>query len=148
MLFTRECDYAVRIIRALSGGGIISVQDISAKEDISVSITYKITRKLEKAGLIKSYRGSNGGYALKAQLDSMTLYDVFMVVDPKLLITECVGHSYACSRNTKEHICQVHGEFCRLQNLIIQELRSKPLSEFFIREGQGAVHKKGGISYE
>ena len=133
MLFTRECDYAVRIIRALSGGGIVSVQDISAKEDITVSITYKITRKLEKAGMIESYRGSNGGYALKTPLDQMTLYDVFMVIDPNLLITECAGHSHTCSRNTGEHVCLVHGEFCRLQYLIMEELKAKPLSAFLGR---------------
>lgn len=131
MLFTRECDYAVRIIRALSGGGIVSVQDISAREDISVSITYKITRKLEKAGLIESYRGSSGGYALKMPLDHLTLYDVFTVIDPELLITECAGHSHNCSRNTGEHVCLVHGEFCRLQQMMMQELRSRPLSVFF-----------------
>lgn len=131
MLFTRECDYAVRIIRALSGGGIVSVQDISAKEDISVSITYKITRKLEKAGLIESYRGSSGGYALKQPLDRLTLYDVFTVIDPELLITECAGHSHVCSRNTGEQVCRVHGEFCRLQRLMMQELKSKPLLVFF-----------------
>ena len=136
MLFTRECDYAVRIIRALSAGGIVSVQDISVREDISVSITYKITRKLEKAGMIESYRGSSGGYALKMPLDGMTLYDVFTVIDPNLLITECAGHSHSCSRNTKEHVCLVHGEFCRLQQLMMQELRSKPLSAFLRQEGE------------
>lgn len=136
MLFTRECDYAVRIVRALSGGGIASVQDISAREDISVSITYKITRKLEKAGLLESYRGSNGGYALKVPLESLTLYDVFTVIDPDLLITECAGHSHTCSRNTGEHTCQVHREFCRLQNLMMEELKSRPLSSFFGQEKQ------------
>lgn len=135
MLFTRECDYAVRIIRALSAGGIVSVQDIAAGEDLSVSITYKITRKLEKAGLIESYRGSSGGYALKQPLDRLTLYDVFTVIDHDLLITECAGHSHTCSRNTGGHVCLVHGEFCRLQRLMMQELKSKPLSVLFGCEG-------------
>lgn len=137
MLFTRECDYAVRIIRALSGGGVVSVQNISAGEDISVSITYKITRKLEKAGVIESYRGSNGGYALKMPLDKMTLYDIFTVMDPDLLITECVGDSHICTRNTKGHVCQVHGEFCRIQDLLVRELKSRPLSEFFKQSRAG-----------
>ncbi len=137
MLFTRECDYAVRIIRALSGGGIVSVQDIAAREEISVSITYKITRKLEKAGLIESYRGSSGGYALKIPSDGLTLYDVFTVIDPELLITECAGHTHSCPRNTGDHVCLVHGEFCRLQHMMEQELKSRPLSAFFTQKDEG-----------
>ncbi|MBS6646160.1 MAG: Rrf2 family transcriptional regulator [Clostridiaceae bacterium] len=131
MLFTRECDYAVRIIRALSQGDVVSVQEISAKEDITVSITYKITRKLEKSGILKSHRGSNGGYSLCRPAAELTLYDVFTVIDPDLLITECMGASYSCSRNTGSHPCLVHGEFGRLQNLLVMELKSKPLSELF-----------------
>lgn len=129
MLFTRECDYAVRILRALSGGGIVSVQDISRQEDLSVSITYKITRKLEKAGIIKSYRGTNGGYAVNRPLDEMNLYDVFAVIDSELLITECAGHAHACSRNTDLHPCMVHSEFCRIQSVLMKELKSRPLSQ-------------------
>lgn len=132
MLFTRESDYAVRIVRALSHGGVVSVQEICAQEDITVSITYKITRKLEKAGVIESHRGANGGYSLKMPAGELTLYDVLTVIDPDLLITECTGASYSCSRNTGKHPCLVHGEFSRLQNLLVRELRSKPLSELFI----------------
>lgn len=131
MLITRECDYAVRIIRALASGAIVSVQDICRQEDISVSITYKITRKLEKAGMIESYRGINGGYALKRPLRDLTLYDVIAVIEPNLLITECTGDGYACSRNRDGHVCGVHREFCRIQALVVRELKARPLSELF-----------------
>ncbi|MBT9775501.1 Rrf2 family transcriptional regulator [Clostridium sp. MCC353] len=134
MLFTRECDYAVRIVRALSHGGIVSVQEISAKEDITVSIAYKITRKLEKSGLLKSHRGSSGGYSLTRPVTQLTLYDVFTVIDPDLLITECMGSSYSCSRNTGTHPCRVHGEFSRLQNLLVRELKAKTLSDLISNE--------------
>lgn len=134
MLFTRECDYAVRIIRALSHGGIVSVQEICAEEDITVSITYKITRKLEKAGLIAGHRGSSGGYSLKRPANQLTLYDILTVIDPDLLITECTKASYSCSRNTGDHPCLVHGEFGRLQNLLVQELKAKPLCELFAKQ--------------
>lgn len=129
MLITRECDYAVRIIRALSGGGIVSVQDICRQEEISVSITYKITRKLEKAGMIESYRGTNGGYAMKQPAGELTLYDILSVIEPNLLITECAGHAHTCSRNTNGHTCGVHGEFCRIQAVLIRELKTTPLSK-------------------
>ena len=73
MLITRECDYAIRIIRALSPGDIMNVPTICEKESLTSAITYKMARKLEKAGLIKSYRGSAGGYALNCDLEHTTL---------------------------------------------------------------------------
>lgn len=127
MLLTRECDYAVRIIRALGSGEIINVQEISVAENISVQITYKLARKLEKAGIIQSFRGVKGGYALKKELGQITLYDIFIAVDQKLLITECTKHDYVCSQNSKESPCVVHKEFCRLQGIITHELKANSL---------------------
>lgn len=127
MLLTRECDYAVRIIRALSNGEITNVQEISDVEKISVQITYKLARKLEKSGMIQSFRGVKGGYALKKKLDQITLYDIFTAVDQKLLITQCTDCSYLCSQNTKDSPCLVHREFCRLQEIITNELKAKSL---------------------
>lgn len=137
MLFTRECDYSVRILRVLSAGDVVNVQEIARREDISVSIAYKITRKLEKAGYIESFRGVNGGYAMKKPLKEITLYDLFQVVDRKLLITECMNHDFVCSQNSDIKPCLMHSEFLRIQDIVSQELKAKTLSEIF-----GAGNKK------
>ncbi|MDD3220480.1 MAG: Rrf2 family transcriptional regulator [Lachnospiraceae bacterium] len=129
MLLTRECDYAIRILRALSGGGLVNVAEIAEKEDITTQITYKLARRLDKAGIIESHRGVNGGYQLAVPLNQLTMYDVFQAVDQKLLITECTGNHSSCSRNTKEQPCMVHKEFCRLQKLMVDELKSRSLLE-------------------
>ena len=68
MLITRECDYAVRIVRALAGGEKLCVNQICEKEDLTPAFVYKILKKLEKKEIVKSFRGSNGGYALKKSL--------------------------------------------------------------------------------
>lgn len=145
MLLTRECDYAVRILRALKGGGLINVAQIAEKEDISTQITYKLTRKLEKAGIIKSQRGVNGGYRLNIPLEQITLLDVFQAVDQNLIICDCsCKGANRCSRNTKENPCMVHLEFCRLQQLMQQELSSKSVLEVI----QGELYdraSKGGF---
>ena len=65
MLITRECDYAVRVVRALAAGGRMSVGDICDKEFITAPFAYKILKKLQNAGIVKGYRGVLGGYALK-----------------------------------------------------------------------------------
>ena len=83
MLFTKECDYAIRIMRALSDGELVSVSNICAAEQLPSAMTYKITRKLEKQGLLKSCRGTNGGYCLNRTLSEISLYDICAAVDPE-----------------------------------------------------------------
>ncbi len=129
MLLTRDCDYAVRILRALSGGETTSVQDICRAEEISAPITYKLARKLEQSGYIKSYRGAGGGYALAVGLEELTLYDVCRAVDKDLLLIECMDMDYVCLRNPADAPCRVHKELCRLQAVMVRELQKKNLKE-------------------
>lgn len=129
MFITRECDYAVRILRSLASGEITNVQTIAEKEEISVSIAYKLARKLEKGGLLRSFRGVNGGYALAKPPEELTLYQVFTTVDANLLITECLEDGYVCPLNTCTKPCGVHEEFCRIQQIVNQELKKKSLSD-------------------
>lgn len=129
MLITKECDYAVRIIRALSKNPIVSVQDISSEECIPMQYTYKICRKLTRSHIIKSHRGSTGGYELLKKPEELSLYDVFMAIDTNLQVSDCTQPGSICERNTSDHKCKVHLELCRLQHVINDEFKSKKLSE-------------------
>lgn len=129
MLFTRECDYAVRIVRALSTGEIVNISTICQMEQMTTAIAYKVARKLEKAGMIKSYRGSAGGYALSCDLQSTTLYDIFSVIDSKLFLTDCMQPGYSCPLHTQQKPCLVHRELCLIQNRLNQDLKAKSLAD-------------------
>ena len=64
MLLTRECDYALRTVRVLAEGGRQSVGSICKRESVPHQYAYKILKKLEHAGIVRSYRGIHGGYEL------------------------------------------------------------------------------------
>ena len=90
MFITRECDYAVRVVRALWGESRLSVSDICEKEAITAPFAYKILKKLQKAEIVKGYRGVHGGYSLNRGLDELTLYEVYSAIDPEMFIIECL----------------------------------------------------------
>ena len=48
MLITRECDYAVRVLRAMAEEKRVSVNEICEKELITAPFAYKILKKLQK----------------------------------------------------------------------------------------------------
>ena len=128
MLITRECDYAVRIVRALAGGQKICVTQICEEEVLTPAFVYKILKKMEKAELVKSYRGSNGGYALNKGIDEITLMDIYRAVEPEFFMIECMNPDKPCVRNQGDG-CKVHKELCRIQKVLIRELSAKTIKK-------------------
>ena len=130
MFITRECDYAVRVIRALAEGERLSVNNICEREDITIPFAYKILKKLQRAGIVKGYRGVYGGYILNKKTCELTLYDVYHAIDPKIFIIECLDPKYRCSRNRSEdEYCKVHCELQEIQDELTNMLRRKSREE-------------------
>lgn len=127
MLITRECDYAVRVIRAMAGETRLSVHEICEREDITVPFAYKILKKLQKAKLVKGFRGVNGGYTINRKLEEISLYDVYHAIDSDMFIIECLDPNHVCSRNCAEEgvSCSVHRELCKVQKEIERMLKER-----------------------
>lgn len=135
MYITRECDYAVRVIRALEGEKRLSVPDICEKEAITAPFAYKILKKLQKARIVRGYRGVHGGYSLNRDLDKLTLYDLYSAIDSDMFIIECLNPDYECVRNNKEgYPCLVHKELLYIQEELEKLLKCKSLKQILAEE--------------
>lgn len=130
MLITRECDYAVRVIRAMAEEKRLSVHEICEREEITEAFAYKILRKLQKANIVKGFRGVNGGYAMKKEINELSLLDVYHAIDPEMFIIECMNPKNQCSRNGADgRNCLVHKELEEIQIEINQMLSEKKLDK-------------------
>jgi Rrf2 family protein len=129
MFISRECDYAIRIIRELADGEKKTVDEICSKEKISNQFSYKILKKLEKKSLVRVYRGVQGGYTLARGIDEITLYDVFIAMEDQMILTACLMQGFDCPMNRGGAPCGVHKEFERLQSLLISTMKEKSLGE-------------------
>ena len=137
MFITRECDYAVRVLRALSGENRLSVNEICEKESITAPFAYKILKKLQKAGIVKGYRGVHGGYAMNKSLNELTLFDLYSAIDQDMFIIECMASGYECTADGRgDHLpCYMHRELCDIQQELWGMLRRKSLQEVLMPEG-------------
>lgn len=129
MLFTREFDYALRILRRLSGQKVVSIGNIVQCEHLTRAIAYKVARKLNQGGLIGSQRGASGGYLLSRGLKEISLYDVFRVIEPDTMITECMLDGYTCPMNNTEKPCSMHCAFVTIQERLFNELQQLSLED-------------------
>lgn len=125
MLFKKESDYGIRIVRALKEGNKLSVKEICELEEIPEAFAYKILKKMQKTGIVTSERGAKGGYYLSKDLDQITLYHILISVEPDFSVIPCMKQS--CKRNTKENPCKVHREVGMIQQKIIDELSEKSM---------------------
>lgn len=128
MYITRECDYAVRVIRALEGEGRLSVSEICRREELTAPFAYKILKKLQTAGIVKGFRGVHGGYALEKMTSQITLLDVYRAIDPQMFLVECMDPEKNCSRDGADgNPCQVHRELAAIQQKLWDLLSEKSL---------------------
>jgi len=129
MFITKESDYGIRIIRALSHGNKMTVKDICNEEQVPHQYGYKILKKLEKSGMVESFRGTYGGYALSKSPKDITLYDIIIAIECNLNIIDCTNVDVNCINNTGEKICKVHQELCKIQNSLFKQLKEKSLAD-------------------
>lgn len=90
MRITLEADYAVRIIDFLARSQEhVSARSISEKTGVTLRFTLKILRELSEAGLVCSYKGVKGGYALSRAPEQINMKDVIEAVDGPIAIGRC-----------------------------------------------------------
>lgn len=126
MKITQESDYAIRIILYLTDFPIeerVESVVISAQARIPLRFTLKIMRKLANAGILKSFRGNNGGYSLRKKDSEINLLDVIELIDGPLSISKCIGEKANCNLNNIES-CVVHEELFNIQKRIMGDLKS------------------------
>ena len=114
----------------MSGEERLSVNDICEREEITAPFAYKILKKLQKAKIVRGYRGVHGGYSLKKSVSEITLLDVYLAIDPGMYIIECMNPKKKCCRDEKlDGGCEVHQELLRIQERLQDMLSERSLQE-------------------
>ena len=92
MHITLESDYAVRIVSCLARqGGRMDAKRIAEETGVTLRFSLKILRKLVTGGLVRSYKGTKGGYELARPAKDISLCDVIETVEGPYALSRCVG---------------------------------------------------------
>ncbi|MCR5835721.1 MAG: Rrf2 family transcriptional regulator [Lachnospiraceae bacterium] len=93
--------YALRLMLELASdntGHPKSIKDISQNQGISEKYLEQIISMLNKAGLVKSIRGAQGGYVLTMKPEEYTVGMIFRVTEGDLAPVKCVSGDESCDR--------------------------------------------------
>ncbi len=126
--------YSTRLMMELAihfGEGPVLLKDISKAQDISLKYLGQLIIPLKIAGLIKSTRGSHGGYFLSRLPEKINLSEVIKAVEGPIAFSECVDSPDICYRSKTCAARDVWGEATRQFN---DTLGSITLAEMLKRQ--------------
>lgn len=123
MRVTQEADYAIRICLVLDSlgekTGAAAIADIAC---ITPKIALKVLRKLSAAGIVRSYKGVQGGYELALAGDKVKILDLIELIDGPICISKCLDCDHDCSRNPCKTDCKMHIAFGVINQKLIENL--------------------------
>lgn len=132
MRITQEADYALRMVSLLAKTGAVIRGDAVSNtlcapamaEAVAVPVGFanKILRKLSLAGVIKSMRGSTGGYYLLRDPEGLTVREVIEVIDGPIEISKCLSENCECLNNPNKDCCRFHNVFGVLNQMLTERL--------------------------
>ncbi len=119
MLITRASEYAILSLIVLSKTtSPIDSETLSNQLSISKSFLAKILQALAKNGILKSFKGVNGGFALLKEPKNITMLDIMSAVEGKApAVFDCSPSIQDCP-SEKADICSIWPFLNKLQGKI------------------------------
>ncbi len=106
----------------------VSLRDISLRQGISLDYLEQIFSKLKKNEIVKSIRGTQGGYVLNKNPNDIKLTNIFHAVDEKVKTVQCKKESKkGC--NGKATKCITHNLWDELEIHINTFFENKSLKD-------------------
>ncbi len=137
MQIPRRVDYGLRAVIYLSGKDpekCCSIAEISEHQGMPRKFLEKIIQDLIRGGLIKSKRGSCGGYTLARSAEEISFYDVIAAIEGPIAVNACLDDERGCDQMPKCTMVGVWSEVQRgitevLSRTTIAALRKSPCAE-------------------
>lgn len=121
-------------------GSPVTLAEISARQDISLSYLEQLFSKLRRHDIVQSVRGPGGGYHLGRTADEVSVADIIFAVNESIDATQCGGKENCHgSSETGARRCMTHQlwstlndkmrgylESVSLQDLVNQQTDLKP----------------------
>ncbi|MFP4333282.1 MAG: Rrf2 family transcriptional regulator [Campylobacterales bacterium] len=132
MLLTKASEYAVLSLIAISKEDAPQdVESLSKKLEISKSFLAKILQSLAKEGILNSYKGAKGGFALQKKPEDISLFEIIEASEgryPKVFM--CSTEDGDCPKGKEaSYICKLQPILNSLQGKIDGFLHHIKLSD-------------------
>ena len=126
---SRLTDYGVVVMSQMAQdmSAMKTASELAAATGVPTPTVAKLLKRLVKAGLVESWRGVNGGYALTRRIDVITAADIIEALEGPVALTACVDGSEAdCGVAS---LCPMRGGWEKVNRAIRAALEELTLAE-------------------
>ncbi|HOJ10691.1 MAG TPA: Rrf2 family transcriptional regulator [Clostridiales bacterium] len=115
----------------------ISVKSIAERQNIPEKYLEQLFSVLKKAGLVKSIRGSYGGYFLARPPKNITIGEILRALEGDLAPVDCVIEKRKIGKCKRSNICITKYVWAKIRdgiNHVVDEITLKQLAEGYKAE--------------
>lgn len=134
MLIPMKVDYGVRTLVYLARrpeGSYTSTAEISSARHVPEPYLLHICSELQKAGMIESRRGPQGGHRLARAPEQITVTDVVKSLDYSLAPLDCVDDADECQLSGT---CAQRDMWGEVEQLLLRHLDSVNIADLAAKE--------------
>lgn len=136
MYITLESDYAVRITAELcKQENKLDAKTLSERCCVSLRFALKILRKLVAADIVKSSKGTQGGYIINMKPKDITLKMVLEATEGTYYFSRCLAEGGDCNRNAKGR-CPFQKAFGDITKTVRQKLEEYTFDKLLEEQSQ------------
>ncbi|HET9297248.1 MAG TPA: Rrf2 family transcriptional regulator [Candidatus Binatia bacterium] len=129
MQIPRRVDYGLRAIIYLSTQDpekCCSIAEIARQQNVPKKFLEKIIQDLMRRGLIRSKRGSCGGYTLARLPDQISFYDVIEALEGPIAVNVCMNEELSCDQLPR---CAMVGVWSEIQQKVTEVFTRTTLAD-------------------
>jgi len=125
---SRLTDYGTVVLGHMAAAPerVWSAADLAAETGLAPPTVSKLLKRLARSGLLRSWRGASGGYALARPPAEITAADILDAFEGPLRLTECADDHAACAF---EPVCRVGGAWQAINGAIRDALAAVTLDD-------------------
>lgn len=86
-------------------GDVVMIEALCSEEEVPVSFLGKIFQSLAKAGIVKSARGSGGGFSLTRVPSEISALEVIEAIEGPIAFQRCLDLDEGCEHSTGCALC-------------------------------------------
>ena len=99
----------------------LSAADISKALGLALPTVSKILKILQNNHIVRSQRGTAGGYQLAREAQDISLVEILQAMEGPVAVTECTSHPGLC---IQEHTCLMKTPWQQINHMILRRLKT------------------------
>ncbi len=139
MKVSAQEEYGLRCLLQLAplrADGYLTLAQIAEREGLSVANAGKLMWILNKAGLVKSIRGTKGGYRLARPAGEIHLSEIIKVLDDDVLSGHCKSYTGVLDTCVHTGNCGIRPVIVGLHDIVEQALSGITLAQLLGTEAK------------